>query len=278
MGGRGSRFKDVNSTIPKPDNKSYLDFGNADLDNEIHDHNNLTKNLKDSNILVCQSLENMNEDIIKTNLNQINTLSKKFDNLISKNLEDEGIKIRSYKMNRVSYTTGKSTAEYGVMALFAPGKKQICFNERTFKSDEQIINLTKESQKSGYSVETDKGKENLHIITHEYGHFIEQCIIEKHLQNDIHQWAKYRASSPIEKEEIRRVEARKIKQQIKDIATQKYKAKPKQLITSEYGEKDKYSFEWFAEVFAESQLHTTEKPIVKAMKDYLKEEIKDVQI
>ena len=75
-----------------------------------------------------------------------------------------------------------------------------------------------------------------------------------------------------------KVEARKIKQQIKDIATQKYKAKPKQLITSEYGEKDKYSFEWFAEVFAESQLHTTEKPIVKAMKDYLKEEIKDVQI
>lgn len=203
------------------------------------------------------------------NLKQIEDLTNTFKQTINWNLEDEPIKIRSFKMNRISTTTLKKSPEYGVIALYSPTKKQICFNERIVKDLQSIENIVKSSQETGHSVKTDKSKITHHMITHEYGHFVEDCIIQKRIQQNVHDWAKFK-TSPTDADLMRKAKAKEIEQQIIQIAKEKYKANDKQLETSSYGQKN--SFEFFAEVFAESQLHTTQKPLIQAMKDFLKEE------
>lgn len=267
MGGRGSRFRDLNTMQDK--REYWTDYGDADEDVEVDIQNDLTKSFKNSNIIICGSLKNLDRDVVKVNLKQIKDLSNEFSEIISPNLDDECIKIRSYKMNRVSFNTGVKSPEYGIMALFTPVKKQICFNERSIKDLESLKSIIKTSQKVGHSVQIDEGKEGVYVITHEYGHFLENCIIEKRIQQDVRAWAKFKTNL-FEMQKMRIAEAENIRAEIKQIATQKYKASVKQLETSKYGEQDKNPFEWFAEVFAESRLHTTNKPLVKAMKEYLK--------
>lgn len=246
------------------------------LDNEISekDQNNLTKRLKDSNIIVCESIKNIDKDLTHKNLYQIHLLTNKFEKLTSDYLpSDEPIKIRSYKMNRI-YKNNKIVPEYDTLALFSFKNKQICFNERTIKNIDNVTKIIKLSQQANFSVETDDNKQVLHVITHEYGHFLEQAIIEKRLKNNLKDWSDFRLGTLAEQQRFREREANKIRTEIKNIATKNYKAIENQLITSKYGETDKNPFEWFAEVFAESQLHKTDKPLIKAMKKFLKEENK----
>lgn len=268
MGGRGSKFK--NLSIEQEKEKYWTDYGDADDDVEFkgNEQNNLTKKLKDNNIIVCKSFKNLDDKVAEVTLKQISDLTQEYSNIVNSNLEDEAIKIRSFKMNRVSIKTGAKTPEYGIMALFTPFKKQICFNERSVKDLESLNNIIKASQESGHSVTTDDSKKGVYVITHEYGHFLENCIIEKHIQQDVRGWAKYKTGNLSEVQAIRVSEAEKIRDTIKEIATKKFKASKKQLETSDYGEVS--AFEWFAEVFTESKLHTTNKPLVKAMKEYLK--------
>lgn len=271
MGGRGSRFKDVGQ-IKREEDKYYTDYGDANLDFETGNHNKLTNSLKNSNIIVCKSIENLKKEIADENLGYIKELAETYDDTISDNLNDEKIKIRSYKMNYVNKKTLAVHSNTSVLALFAPGQKQICLNERVFKTKEKLIETMKSSQKSGHSVKTDKGKEMQAVITHEFGHFIENCIIEKRIQNDVREWAQYKSAPIQEAESTRKNIAKDIKDEIKEIAKQKYKAKKNQLTTSKYGEFNDDPFEWFAEVFTESRLHTTKKPLIKAMKSFLKGE------
>ena len=267
MGGRGSRFKDL--SIEQEKEKYWTDYGDADQDLETDVQNGLTKNLKDSNIIVCDSLKNLDNAVVESNLKQIKDLTHEFSGIVSPNLDDECIKIRSFKMNRIRIATGTKSPEYEILALFAPIKKQICFNERSIKDLESLKSLVKHSQEVGHSVKVDNGKESVYVITHEYGHFLENCIIEKRIQQDVRAWAKFKTNVS-EMQKMRIAEAESIRTKIKEIATKKYKASEGQLKPSEYG--DKSPFEWFAEVFAETKLHTTNKPLVKAMKEYLKGE------
>ena len=276
MGGRGSSFKDINN-ISESD-EYWTDYGDADQDELSSEKNNLTKELKNNNILTCKSLYNLDENVVKTNLKQIIDLSYKQKSIIDDILNDTPIKIRSYMMNRISKKTYKKSPEYSVLALFSPIKKQICFNARVLKDIPSIERIIESSQKTGHSVKTDKNKAIFHIVTHEFGHFVEDCIIQKKIQQNVFDWSKYRKliqskdyDKQYEANEIRKKYAEEIKLQIKQIATDKYNATGSQLKTSKYGESD--DFEFFAEIYAESQLHTTRKPLIKAMQDFLKEGI-----
>ena len=276
MGGRGSRFRDTTPENEPKEQDSKLDYGDMNLDNELpeDDQNKLTKKLKESNIIVCESIKNIDKDLTLVNLDQINTLTNKYKNLASDYLPwDEPIKIRSHKMNRI-YKNGKKVPEYSTLAIFSFKNKQICFNERSVKNIDNVTNIVKSSQKDKFSVETDNDKQVLHLVTHEYGHFLEQAIIEKRLKNNLQEWTDFRLGKSSRQQAYRVREANKIRNEIKDIATKDYKATGSQLVTSEYGEKRNNPFEWFAEIFAESQLHKTDKPLIKAMEKFLKEENK----
>lgn len=276
MGGRGSSFKPQNNSIEdnfkkrkKP--KFYYDLGKIDEDKIITRPNKLTKELKESNIIVYETTKNLDEALAQNTLQQIKTLAKDYNGIVSSYLDTEDLKIRSYKVNRVSIKTNKSRPDYELRACFAPLTSQICLNERTMKTNDRLIEEHIKSQKTGYSVTVDKGQEKNHIITHEFGHFIENCIIENRLKQDVKRYNTYKTDNK-QRLEIEWNEANKIVGNVIDIATQKYKAKKKDLVLSDYSTNN--PFEWFAETFTEASLHTTNKPLVQAMREFLSKENK----
>ena len=276
MGGRGSSFKPQNNSIEdnfkkrkKP--KFYYDLGKIDEDKIITRPNKLTKELKESNIIVYETTKNLDEALAQNTLQQIKTLAKDYNGIVSSYLNTEDLKIRSYKVNRVSIKTNKSRPDYELRACFAPLTSQICLNERTMKTNDRLIEEHIKSQKTGYSVTVDKGQEKNHIITHEFGHFIENCIIENRLKQDVKRYNTYKTDNK-QRLDIEWNEANKIVGDVIDIATQKYKAKKKDLVLSDYSTNN--PFEWFAETFTEASLHTTNKPLVQAMREFLSKENK----
>lgn len=276
MGGRGSSFKPQNNSIEdnfkkrkKP--KFYYDLGKIDEDKIITRPNKLTKELKESNIIVYETTKNLDEALAQNTLQQIKTLAKDYNGIVSSYLDTEDLKIRSYKVNRVSIKTNKSRPDYELRACFAPLTSQICLNERTMKTNDRLIEEHIKSQKTGYSVTVDKGQEKNHIITHEFGHFIENCIIENRLKQDVKRYNTYKTDNK-QRLDIEWNEANKIVGDVIDIATQKYKAKKKDLVLSDYSTNN--PFEWFAETFTEASLHTTNKPLVQAMREFLSKENK----
>lgn len=276
MGGRGSSFKPQNNSIEdnfkkrkKP--KFYYDLGKIDEDKIITRPNKLTKELKESNIIVYETTKNLDEALAQNTLQQIKTLAKDYNGIVSSYLDTEDLKIRSYKVNRVSIKTNKSRPDYELRACFAPLTSQICLNERTMKTNDRLVEEHIKSQKTGYSVTVDKGQEKNHIITHEFGHFIENCIIENRLKQDVKRYNTYKTDNK-QRLDIEWNEANKIVGDVIDIATQKYKAKKKDLVLSDYSTNN--PFEWFAETFTEASLHTTNKPLVQAMREFLSKENK----
>lgn len=276
MGGRGSHFKPQNNSIEdkfqkRKQPKYYLDLGNINDDKVLTQQNELTKELKESNILVYETTQNLDKDLAQSSLQQIKKLATDYNGIVSSYLDTENLKVRSYKINRVSIKTRKSRPDYEVRACFAPLTSQICLNERTIKTNEKLIEEYNRQQKTNYSVTVDKGQEKNHVITHEFGHFVENCIIENRLKQDFKQYSTYKTDNK-QRFEIEWQEANKIVGEVIDIATQKYRAKDKDMILSRYSRED--PFEWFAETFTEASLHTTNKPLVKAMRDFLNKENK----
>lgn len=276
MGGRGSHFKPQNNSIEdkfqkRKQPKYYLDLGNINDDKVLTQQNELTKELKESNILVYETTQNLDKDLAQSSLQQIKKLTTDYNGIVSSYLDTEDLKVRSYKINRVSIKTRKSRPDYEVRACFAPLTSQICLNERTIKTNEKLIEEYNRQQKTNYSVTVDKGQEKNHVITHEFGHFVENCIIENRLKQDFKQYSTYKTDNK-QRFEIEWQEANKIVGEVIDIATQKYRAKDKDMILSRYSRED--PFEWFAETFTEASLHTTNKPLVKAMRDFLNKENK----
>lgn len=276
MGGRGSSFKPQNNSLEdmfkkRKNPKFFYDLGKINEDKIITRPNKLTKELKESNIIVYETTKNLDKDLAQNTLQQIKTLAKDYNGIVSSYLDTEDLKIRSYKVNRVSIKTNKSRPDYELRACFAPLTSQICLNERTMKTNDRLIEEHIKSQKTGYSVTVDKGQEKNHIITHEFGHFIENCIIENRLKEDVKKYNTYKTDNK-QRLEIEWNEANKIVGDVIDIATQKYKAKKKDLVLSDYSTND--PFEWFAETFTEASLHTTNKPLVQAMREFLSKENK----
>lgn len=276
MGGRGSSFKPQNNSLEdmfkkRKNPKFFYDLGKINEDKIITRPNKLTKELKESNIIVYETTNNLDKDLAQNTLQQIKTLANDYNGIVSSYLDTEDLKIRSYKVNRVSIKTQVSKPDYELRACFAPLTSQICLNERTMKTNDRLIEEHIKSQKTGYSVTVDKGQEKNHIITHEFGHFIENCIIENRLKQDVKRYNTYKADNK-QRLDIEWNEANKIVGDVIDIATQKYKAKKKDLVLSDYSTNN--PFEWFAETFTEASLHTTNKPLVQAMREFLSKENK----
>lgn len=276
MGGRGSSFKPQNNSLEdmfkkRKNPKFFYDLGKINEDKIITRPNKLTKELKESNIIVYETTKNLDKDLAQNTLQQIKTLANDYNGIVSSYLDTEDLKIRSYKVNRVSIKTQVSKPDYELRACFAPSTSQICLNERTMKTNDRLIEEHIISQKTGYSVTVDKGQEKNHIITHEFGHFVENCIIENRLKQDVKKYNSYKTDNK-QRLEIEWNEACKIVGDVIDIATQKYKAKKKDLVLSDYSTNN--PFEWFAETFTEASLHTTNKPLVQAMREFLSKENK----
>ena len=282
MGGRGATFRIKDKSIldilgHRNEKKTYyIDYGDVEKEVQSSLKNNLTKELENNKIFICSSIEGLDVDVRDMNLIQLGDLSKKYSNIINGYLNYDDLKIRAYKMDRVSLKTGKRTPELETGALFNPTTNQICFNIRNNQNLSQLRQMGKLSQDDGWSVRTDIRNVEKHIVTHEFGHFIENCLIEKRLQKDVRRFKEYKEAENTHNwtkyVEIQNAEASKISTEIQSIAREKFgERNPENLIPSRYA-KISGVLEWFAEVFAETNLHTINKPYVKAMEEFLKKE------
>lgn len=294
MGGRGSKFKDISENVLdsldiKDDKKQnfYIDFGDVSKDRETARQNKLTKELKNYNIIVCESLNNLDEAVTKMMLNQVQILSQQYSGIVNGYLNEDILKIRAYDMNQISIKTGKKTPDFSTEALHDYMTHQICINGRTTQSVEELKKKSIKSQKDRWSAKTDENNAEKSVLTHEYGHFVQNCIIEKRLQKDVKKYSEYKIAEQGLKDinnkdrlndynkfnQIRHKMLRDITQDIIKIAFQKYNATKEDFRVSDYGNKTGLN-EWFAEVFTETNLNSSDRIVTKAMKEFLNKEMK----
>ncbi len=282
MGGRGAEFrpdrqKGVLDEIghKKKDVTYFIDYGDINKESRSKMQNNLTNKLEDNKIILGSSVDNMESSVREMTVIQVNDLAEKYSRIIHGYLNDENLMLRSYAMDRVSIKSGKRSPEYQTGALFSSNTNEICLNLRTNTSLSQIRETIKANQARGDLVQTDIRNVEKHIVTHEFGHFIENCLIEKRLQQDIKKYKEYKeAKNNGEWSKflsIQESKAREIVNEIWSIAQDKYhETNVKNFYPSKYSKTD--AFEWFAEMFAETNLHTTNKTCVRAMQEFLDKE------
>lgn len=285
MGGRGSGFgqrsePSIENLLEelkgkKKKKSTWTDYGDGNKDFEIIKHTDLTKSLKKDKIVVCNTIINLDGDLAQSNLEQIRKLSSGYSSFTETYLDSKNLRVRSFEVDDVSYKTGKRKPNLTVVAAFNGMTGDICFNERTNKSLKQIREDELSMQADRWAVQTDTKNAEKSTITHEFGHFVEECIVEKrvmrdYVKDDIHAYNKFK-NDYIEHDRIMAKESRKIVKEVAEIAVQKYHAKSEDLMPSEYARSGGYE-EWFAEAFTEANLHSADKPLIKAMKEFLKRE------
>ena len=262
MGGRGSRFRQI---IAESTRNKNLNLGDYFKDKETTKQNKLTKSLKNYNIMVCESTDTMNEQLLNSNLQQVEKLSKKYSGLLSKEPEHE-LHIRNYPM---------SDNTIACYARIDPDltQSQICYNKKLVKDVEDMNTKIKHQIQVGFSASAENKTD--YVITHEFGHYLERNIIEKRFQKDIRQYVRFKNLGSKEAEKVINEEADKISNEIFEIARRKYK----NLSWYISGYSGKNSREWFAEVFASAHTNSSYKPpLARAMIDFLKKELKSYDV
>mgnify|MGYP001033522863 FL=1 len=263
MGGRGSSFRQI---IAESTRNKNLNLGDYFKDKETTKQNKLTKSLKNYNIMVCESTDTMNEQLLNSNLQQVEKLSKKYSGLLSKEPEHE-LHIRNYPM---------SDNTIACYARIDPDltQSQICYNKKLVKDVEDMNTKIKHQIQVGFSASAENKTD--YVITHEFGHYLERNIIEKRFQKDIRQYVRFKNLGSKEAEKVINEEADRIYVEIDKIARTKYNNY--QLGVSDYSLQEN-SKEWFAEVFASAHTNSSYKPpLAKAMIDFLKKELKSYDV
>lgn len=257
MGGRGSAFK-----ITSGFSNINFDIG---YDEETYtklptEHTDYLKNNKHT--WTMNSTDKFNRDLMNSQTKFLSNITKEYKSSSNFLSNENNLRIRAMNFKRE-----------GVFAAFvspANGKYeklQIVYNTQAMnKSIEQIKQEETRYQNIGEFAHSDKDKLINKTLAHEYGHFIEKTLIEKHLKEYPNEREK--ASNYVEFQKYYSKQSRKIYDEI-------YKIKCEQF--NDYSRKrvSKYAEETFAENFAEifCNLTTSKRPTnwAKAMKIYLKE-------
>lgn len=276
MGGRSStykeRIKSIGDLIKELDKKyksskesdKILDLGNAEAETKLEGNFKYKDSLNDKNYMICNSLNDIDKKIKESTIDQIAFLSNRYKHLIKNILDDSEVKVRSYAINDIYLKRKQTLPNYSTIACWSKSTKQICINQRVNKSYESVVEKVKYSQSTGHFMQTDNNTQDRYILTHEFGHFLEDCLIKKRLNTDTYT------------EPQRYREALNITDEICQIAKSKYKATATDIqFISKYGHTNAY--EWFAEMFTSSILSSQKSPLNNAMLDYLRKKKENKQ-
>ncbi len=265
MGGRGSTFKErsknLNTLIEylkqnKNKNSSYfLDIGEISDEREIVSNEKINLDLNNKNYILCSSINNLDSEIKKIYLNQVNSLSEKYSNIIKTN--EIPVHLRTYKMNNVNLKTLSKSPNFTTNACFATKKDeiQICLNKRIYTSLQDVKDGEKQSQSTGHHVKVKSEHLDKYSIVHEFGHYIEDCIIQKRLNNS--------NATLKEREDVAIDLFKEVMEGIDLNNTSQYRL-------SRYQYKN--AFEWFAETFTSCQLGEKNTLLTNNMNKLLKKE------
>lgn len=253
MGGRGAIIGFQNNS----GNFKIKVTDTFDQDSETTKQTHIVKKLKNRNVIVMQSTDNIQYDILTPNLKQL-------DKILSttkpyyKFLEKEKLYIRTEEFADPRINAGFRCNEDEFH------KPQIIFNKNLENKTRKKVEQTVRQQiLVGHWTKSDNDQLVNRTMTHELGHYVQRMLTHKYVdQNDEN---KIRSKDP---KNYDREHAKEMRAEIEKICYNKFGVKPK---SSRYGETS--PFEWFAETFAE--LHTRQKPsyMAQAMDIYLKEKV-----
>lgn len=203
---------------------------------------NIVNTLKDVGIKADDSLSRINGGLLRSNVNQIRDLSKKYE------MEDF-----YYDMNPTYYCNDK-----GSIACISYSKDMTYFNinssHKYFKSKESLLNVMDEMKKVDWFMPCDEKKYNIYAMTHEFGHILEMKL--------------YKNNYPFGNSSGFASFSNKVKDDIIKVAIKNNEKFDYFASISKYG--DKNSKEFFAEVFANMELGKPNELGI-AMKEYLKD-------
>lgn len=179
MGGRGScylnYYNDKNSTSADIDISDLFDNSLEDEDTK-KEYNGKTQKLKNKNIHIKESTDNIPEEIFVPNIKKIDSLSRKY-------LETTGIleehnqqlRIRADKMggNVCAVFVANGTSFEGLQVVLNKGLE--------LSTRENVEKTTKEQIDSGFWTKSDKQEYINQTVTHEFGHYVQKVLMEKEL-------------------------------------------------------------------------------------------------
>lgn len=279
MGGRGSAFLNNYNTNDSSgvDQQILSDIMITMEDDEDTklEHNGYTKLLKDKKIHIKQSTDTISEEIIIPNAEKIEQLTKKYK-YTAKALDksNQELRIRS------------ATMPSSVKAMFVSNgtsfeNLQLVYNGDLRYSNKEIIEKNTQKQIDiGHWVKSDKDQLVNHTVTHEYGHYVQRCLMYKDSQQKEGKQKLEKLLNEIENTKSHKKQKELVIKFSEDYATKYYKSIQK-IARKEFGrdyEKQSISNyattnnrETFAELFC--SLNTNSNPdndLVKAMDIYLK--------
>lgn len=281
MGGRGSAYisyKNSNSS-------SGVDIGlMADIIDSMEDdpdtklpHKGYTQKLKDKNIHIKKSTDNISEQILVPNAIKVNELTNKYTRT-TKTLQrtNEQLRIRSNKLsNNVSAAFISSQTDFENL--------QVVYNKDIqYMNKDRLEKLTQDQIQSKYWTKSDDLIN--HTITHEYGHYIQRVLMERDVRKnkedkarrqkllaDIDQ-SKSTGKTQSLIQEYSEEYATKYIKKVQRICRKNFGRDYEKKVLSRYG--TECNREYFAEIFCNAETNTNPDDIGKAMKIYLNKKLK----
>lgn len=180
MGGRGSCYLNFNnsnnSTAGDVDITSILENTNEDKDT-LKEYNGKTEKLKNKNIHIKESTDNLPEDVFIPNIKKIDHLTRKYvetSNILK--AKNQEMAVRSDRL--ATYTEAcfiSSGTDFSSL--------QIVLNKDLKHSNRKRVEENTQSQiDSGYWMKSDKDQLVNQTITHEFGHYVQRVLMEKDKQ------------------------------------------------------------------------------------------------
>ena len=260
MGGRGSAYL---LHIRGNDNRINKQVSEFLTDPESEYHNEMFNKLKENHISTRMSTDDVDDKILERQQVQIYNISSKYKNILK-------------------YTVSKKDIQFGIIDIKKSGTlgycsvrldesssiQRIVLDKKQFNNYDKVVSEVEKGVLRGHFVPINlKFKSRDYLITHEFGHAIENSIIEKERikhnlnDNNFDNFIRFRD-----------IMAARIKSEVINIKNKKFaNLKDSSIIEiSNYSSKNDY--DWFAETFTNLELSDSPKPIALALKEYLKEQ------
>lgn len=259
MGGRGSAYI-IEKHINNNDNKSssnVLDFIN---DPETEYHNEMFKKLKSVGVSTRKSTDGIDDKILSRQQEQIYNICSKYKNILKFTTETQDIQLGA-----------EDIKEYGTLAycnsMIVNGRtlQRVVIDTKQLKNYDKLLNTVEYGIKNKQFVPINtKFKSRDYLITHEFGHAIENSIFEKVKRNIDLQGNDF--------VRFRKIYATKIKNEVINICKNKFFndtiMQEKDINLSKYSGKNER--EWFAETFTNLELAEKPAPIALSLQEYLR--------
>lgn len=284
MGGRGSAFVNYynesdSSGVDLAILGDIMDSMDSDEDTKLP-HSGYTDLLKQKNVHIKESTDNISEKIIVPNATKIHNLINEYTKT-SKELKrsDEELRVRADKMP-------SNTEAMFVHSPVEFNDLQMVYNaDAKYLTRERLERNTQEQIDHQYWTKSDNDELVNHTITHEYGHFVQRVLMEREIRTDKTAKARHeRLLEDLEKANGNNGKIQRLLQSyseecatryikgVQRVCRKNFGRDYEKTILSRYGATN--NREYFAEIFCNAETNKNPNDIGKAMKIYLKKRLK----